>query len=275
MLLSARLTVAAERSAATSASEWARALGAQLSLTEQQIYRLDLCVTELVTNVASYAYGDRDGVIELNAHAAHEGADLRVEIIDSGSPFDPLDARAAAPQRFSPRRTRDRARARLRGRMQLRAARRAECLRVHHQTLSGFRELERDLYGCVVHEPPVNALCSFRARVADNEARVVPAHSHKRRRTNDAGIAPTEGFAQARAHQFRTVTVGAGFSRACCVIGARSRKAVCAWRSRPRDGHRYPNRSSISEPSCSTLTGLTRCASKPAAREAARSSSRP
>lgn len=100
MLLSARLTVAAERSAATSASEWARALGAQLSLTEQQIYRLDLCVTELVTNVASYAYGDRDGVIELNAHAAHEGADLRVEIIDSGSPFDPLDAERPPPSDF-------------------------------------------------------------------------------------------------------------------------------------------------------------------------------
>jgi anti-sigma regulatory factor (Ser/Thr protein kinase) len=97
---SARLTVAAGPSAATSASEWARAIGAQLSLNQQQIYRLDLCITELVTNVASYAYGDRDGVIELNAQAPPAGGELRVEIIDSGTPFDPLDAERPPPSDF-------------------------------------------------------------------------------------------------------------------------------------------------------------------------------
>ena len=100
MSVSARLTVAAERSAATSASEWARALGAELALNDEQIYRLDLCVTELVTNVASYAYDDPSGVIELNAHAAPEGGELRVEIIDSGRPFDPLDSERPAPSDF-------------------------------------------------------------------------------------------------------------------------------------------------------------------------------
>ena len=100
MSQSARLTVAAEQAAVTSASEWARALGAELGLTEQQIYRLDVCVTELVTNVASYAYGDRGGVIELNAQAAPEGGDLRVQIIDSGSPFDPLDTDRPTPSDF-------------------------------------------------------------------------------------------------------------------------------------------------------------------------------
>ena len=84
MSVSARLTVAADAAAAPAASEWARALGARLGLGESDLYRLDLCVTELVTNVASYAYDDPSGVIELNAHAAPEGGELRVEIIDSG-----------------------------------------------------------------------------------------------------------------------------------------------------------------------------------------------
>jgi anti-sigma regulatory factor (Ser/Thr protein kinase) len=89
---SARLTVAADAAAAPTASEWARALGARLRLGERDLYRLDLCVTELVTNVATYAYGDRHGVIELQAQHAHEDGAVRIEIIDSGSAFDPLAA---------------------------------------------------------------------------------------------------------------------------------------------------------------------------------------
>jgi anti-sigma regulatory factor (Ser/Thr protein kinase) len=84
---SARLTVAADAAAAAAASEWARALGARLGLGERDLYRLDLCVTELVTNVASYAYAGRDGAIELRAH---EDGDVRVEIVDDGGAFDPL-----------------------------------------------------------------------------------------------------------------------------------------------------------------------------------------
>ena len=61
------LTVAADSAAAATASEWARALGERLGLDERDLYRLDLCITELVTNVASYAYADRGGAIELQA----------------------------------------------------------------------------------------------------------------------------------------------------------------------------------------------------------------
>jgi anti-sigma regulatory factor (Ser/Thr protein kinase) len=93
---SARLTVAADAAAAASASEWARALGARLGLTERDLYRLDLCVTELVTNIASYGYVDRAGVIELSAEASPEDGDVRVQIVDSGSPFDPLDVERPA-----------------------------------------------------------------------------------------------------------------------------------------------------------------------------------
>jgi anti-sigma regulatory factor (Ser/Thr protein kinase) len=87
---SARLTVAADAAAATTASAWARALGARLGLGERDLYRLDLCVTELVTNVATYAYADRDGAIELQAREAHQEGAVRIEIVDGGSAFDPL-----------------------------------------------------------------------------------------------------------------------------------------------------------------------------------------
>jgi sigma-B regulation protein RsbU (phosphoserine phosphatase) len=90
MAASARLTIAADAAAAASASGWARALGAQLGLPERDLYRLDLCVTELVTNIASYGYIDRAGFIDLSAEASRVGGGIRVEIIDSGSPFNPL-----------------------------------------------------------------------------------------------------------------------------------------------------------------------------------------
>jgi anti-sigma regulatory factor (Ser/Thr protein kinase) len=43
-----------------------------------------------VTNVASYAYANGDGVIELHAQVGHENGAVRIEIIDDGSAFDPL-----------------------------------------------------------------------------------------------------------------------------------------------------------------------------------------
>ena len=94
---SARLTVAADAAAAPAASEWARALGARLGLGESDLYRLDLCITELVTNVASYAYANGDGVIELQAQGEQEDGHVRIEIIDDGSAFDPLAIERPAP----------------------------------------------------------------------------------------------------------------------------------------------------------------------------------
>jgi anti-sigma regulatory factor (Ser/Thr protein kinase) len=93
---SARLTVAADAAAASAASEWARALGARLGLGERDVYRLDLCITELVTNVASYAYADGDGVIELQARDVEEDGAVSIEIIDAGSAFDPLAVEPSA-----------------------------------------------------------------------------------------------------------------------------------------------------------------------------------
>jgi anti-sigma regulatory factor (Ser/Thr protein kinase) len=96
MLSSAQLSVAANAKAAITASEWARSFGARLGLAPRDVYRLDLCVTELVTNIASYGYEHGDGLIDLRAEASGEGQHIRLEIVDRGRPFDPLAAEPPA-----------------------------------------------------------------------------------------------------------------------------------------------------------------------------------
>jgi phosphoserine phosphatase RsbU/P len=91
------LTVSADASAVSAASAWVRSLGNQLQLRDGDVFRLDICVTELVTNIASYGYVNGEGVIELHVEPAASGG-IRLEVIDSGRPFDPLSApRPAAP----------------------------------------------------------------------------------------------------------------------------------------------------------------------------------
>ena len=91
MSVTSRLTVMADAAAAGAASFWARSLGTRAGLAQRDLYRLDLCVTELVTNIATYAYDRAGGVIELCAETS--GADdVRIQISDSGRAFDPCSA---------------------------------------------------------------------------------------------------------------------------------------------------------------------------------------
>jgi len=93
-----RLTITADASAIAAASAWIRALGARLQLPPGDVFRLDLCVTELVTNIADHGYAGRgDGEVELRAEPAADGAGIRVEIADNGEPFDPLAVPPPAP----------------------------------------------------------------------------------------------------------------------------------------------------------------------------------
>lgn len=73
--------------------------GAQASLTESDINKLDLVLEELLVNVARHAYPDAaKGDVELSY--ALEGPDtIRVRISDTGRPFNPLDSN---PPDFSP-----------------------------------------------------------------------------------------------------------------------------------------------------------------------------
>lgn len=86
-----QLKLTADLSAVAASSAWIRSLGGRLPLAPGDVFRLDLCVTELITNIADHGYaGRRAGLIELSAQPDAGGAGIRVEIIDDGDPFDPL-----------------------------------------------------------------------------------------------------------------------------------------------------------------------------------------
>lgn len=85
----ARLNLDANESAVRSASEWATAFAARNGLSEDDVYRLDLCVCEVVTNIVSYAYdGDHGQSLELSAEALPSA--VVITISDGGRAFDPL-----------------------------------------------------------------------------------------------------------------------------------------------------------------------------------------
>src|SRR5262245_43849783 len=96
MSVTGQLTVTANASAISAASAWVRSIGTRLKLPEADVYRLDICVTELVTNIASYGFDDGEGVIELRAEAAAQGP-VTVEVSDSGKPFNPLSVPSSEP----------------------------------------------------------------------------------------------------------------------------------------------------------------------------------
>jgi phosphoserine phosphatase RsbU/P len=96
MPITGQLTVTADASAVSAASAWVRSVGARLKLPETDIYRLDVCVTELVSNIASYGFDNGEGVIELRADAETEES-VTVEVSDSGKPFDPLSVPLPEP----------------------------------------------------------------------------------------------------------------------------------------------------------------------------------
>jgi sigma-B regulation protein RsbU (phosphoserine phosphatase) len=84
-----RLTLVNDLSAVGQASDWLRVLGAEAGVAEDDIYRLDLCAAELLSNIVSYGYDDqRAHEIEL-ALAVNDG-EIAFEIADDGRPFDPV-----------------------------------------------------------------------------------------------------------------------------------------------------------------------------------------
>ncbi len=77
------------------ASAWLRSLGSRHGLSDEDLFHLDLCASELVTNVVDYAYGGKAGEIRLELLLDQATATLTV--IDAGPPFDPL-SQPAPPQ---------------------------------------------------------------------------------------------------------------------------------------------------------------------------------
>jgi anti-sigma regulatory factor (Ser/Thr protein kinase) len=84
-----RLTVTGDASAVATASAWIRSLGNHAELPPGDVFRLDLCVSELVANIADYGYAaDDPRDIAVRVDSVPNG--MRVEIADAGKPFDPL-----------------------------------------------------------------------------------------------------------------------------------------------------------------------------------------
>ena len=91
-----RLTLANEVSAVAKASDWLRVLGDEAGLAADDLYRLDLCAAELLTNIVSYAYDDeRAHSIELDVTV--NDRDVALEIADDGRAFDPVAHPLARP----------------------------------------------------------------------------------------------------------------------------------------------------------------------------------
>jgi anti-sigma regulatory factor (Ser/Thr protein kinase) len=52
--------------------------------------QIDVAIDEIVTNIASYAYGAEGGDFSVQAEIRNEPRQLELRFIDSGIPFDPL-----------------------------------------------------------------------------------------------------------------------------------------------------------------------------------------
>lgn len=82
--------------AVPAASRWARDLAAEFGLSDDDTFRLDLCLSELVTNIASY--GTVDGsppTIEIEFTPDADA--VRVRLSDDGIAFDPLQMEHREP----------------------------------------------------------------------------------------------------------------------------------------------------------------------------------
>lgn len=74
-------------SAAT--SNWLQGLAEEFSITHDDIYRIDLCMAELVVNVVSYAEAQY-AKLPIEIHASIGGQRITLTLIDPAQAFDPL-----------------------------------------------------------------------------------------------------------------------------------------------------------------------------------------
>jgi anti-sigma regulatory factor (Ser/Thr protein kinase) len=81
------LTLTAELSEVDRARTFLREALASLGLAEEDVFRLELALTEICVNITRYAFPDGPGTIRLRFWVAEGG--VCVQIRDSGRPFDP------------------------------------------------------------------------------------------------------------------------------------------------------------------------------------------
>ena len=58
---------------------------------EKQRLKIEICVEEMYTNIASYAYENNEGKAEIKCHATDNPNEIVIEFSDSGKPYNPLE----------------------------------------------------------------------------------------------------------------------------------------------------------------------------------------
>lgn len=64
--------------------------GRENSFSDKTIFDINLALEEIVNNIILYAYEDKNEH-QINIHVELEGAELVLEVIDDGVPFNPLE----------------------------------------------------------------------------------------------------------------------------------------------------------------------------------------
>ena len=82
------LTLPSSRAAPGAASAWLREVGTRHGLTDERLFNLDLCLSELLANIAEHSYRGDGGEIGLDLLL--DGDSTTLTVIDNGPPFDPL-----------------------------------------------------------------------------------------------------------------------------------------------------------------------------------------
>jgi len=77
------------QAAVTEASVWIRGLGSDLGLDPEQIFRAELCLTEIVTNAVTHA-DQASSLPQIEIRVEVERDAVRIEVRDDAAPFDPL-----------------------------------------------------------------------------------------------------------------------------------------------------------------------------------------
>jgi serine/threonine-protein kinase RsbW len=63
-----------------------------LGFPDERVSELELAVEEVTANICMYAYPEAEGDLTVNFHAGSAPVRIVVEIVDSGKPFNILDA---------------------------------------------------------------------------------------------------------------------------------------------------------------------------------------
>jgi anti-sigma regulatory factor (Ser/Thr protein kinase) len=64
---------------------------ADLDLSEEDVYKVELSLVEMCSNIMRYAYPGKKGEIAVSAW--HESGKFYLEVRDSGAPFDPREVK--------------------------------------------------------------------------------------------------------------------------------------------------------------------------------------